>query len=59
MKYNQFRTLCKEAWKTEGQGSNELRKVHDALLTCDKKLSMTKIEVITSAWNYYKTNALK
>ena len=53
--WNEFLSTCKEAWKTEGQGSNQVKTVHGYLLSCEKKPSMTKMQVAASAYKLYKS----
>lgn len=54
IKWNEFQTLCHEAWRTEGQGSNDVKTVHNYLVNCEKKVTMFLNEVISSAWKLYK-----
>lgn len=53
MTYQEFQKLCAEAWKTEGQGSREIKEVHDCLLRCEKNPGMSANQAIASAWKEY------
>jgi hypothetical protein len=52
--FNEFQSLCKEAWKAEGNGSNKVILVHNCLLRCYKNTGMGLKQVISSAWKCYK-----
>lgn len=54
MTYNQFQTLCKEAWRTEGQGNSQIRKVHECLLKSEKWPTQTVSNLMAKAWKIYK-----
>lgn len=48
--WNEFQALCKEAWATGGQGSNDVQLAHSYLLRCGKKPKMTLQQVASSAY---------
>ena len=54
MTYNQFQTLCKEAWRTQGQGNSSIRKVHECLLKAEKHVGQSLNDVMAKAWAIYK-----
>jgi len=54
LSFNQFQTLVREAWKTEGQGAHLVKMVHYILIYTPKNPDMTKKDVICAAWKYYK-----
>jgi len=54
MTYNQFQTLCKEAWRTEGQGNSSICRVHECLLKAKKHPAQSPNDVIGIAWKVYK-----
>jgi len=56
MNYNQFQRACKEAWQTDGQGDENIRMAHKALLSYHKVVGETKKQAIARAWQYYKSN---
>jgi hypothetical protein len=55
MTYNEFQSACKEAWRTEGQGSNIVRIAHICLCRVEKIVGMPKSALISAAWKIYKS----
>lgn len=57
--YNEFASLCAEAWRTEGQGSSAVKEVHNCLLCVEKTPSMSPNQVIAAAWVIYNGRVQK
>lgn len=57
MTYNQFQSLCKKAWATEGHGDAYVQAAHRALLAVEKTTKMSKSRIIAAAWKIYIKNA--
>ena len=51
MNWNEFLSAAKTAWATEGQ---QQQSVHSYLLRCEKKTSMTLLQVAAGAYKLYK-----